>query len=288
MSPPQEPFLSQLKRRITDMRGVNTLYRVYRKQRVARLAASFKNRQVQHMYGLHSLTVELRDGLAEAWYDHDWSDPPEFRLLRQAGLKPGALVFDCGAHHAVVAVMLAREVAPGGSVVAVEAEPRNVSAARANVALNAAAVTVVHAALAADEGHISFAEGLNGHAEKQTRAGMISVPATTLDALSCTYGVPAVVYLDIEGFEYEALRGAERLVEDHHPSLLIEVHAGAGLEAHGGVTAEEVWSRLEQAGYDLHAAPVDIAGRPQVYGRARSNPDILTMRHHLVATYALS
>ena len=264
------------------------MYRIYRKHRVRRLIAAFEDRRVEHVYAGHPLKLELRDVLAEAWYDRDWPEPPEFPLLRRAGLKPGALVFDCGAHHAVVAMMLAREVAPGGRVVAVEAEPHNVRAARANVALNNAAVTVLHAAVAASDGEIAFAEGLNGHAEGDNTAGTISVPAATLDTLTDTYGPPAVVYLDVEGFELEALKGARRLLAVHRPSLLVEVHVDSGLEVHGRAKANDVWSILEESGYDLHAAPVDaIDGRPQVYVPARANLDLLTMRHHVLATYTL-
>jgi tRNA A58 N-methylase Trm61 len=49
-------------------------------------------------------------------------------LLREHGLRPGALVFDRGAHPAVVAMMLGRMVEPGGRVVAVEASTRKASA----------------------------------------------------------------------------------------------------------------------------------------------------------------
>jgi hypothetical protein len=38
-----------------------------------------------------------------------------------------------------------------------------------------------------------------------------SVPVVTLDALSQKYGVPGIVKIDIEGFELEALAGAESL-----------------------------------------------------------------------------
>src|SRR4051812_23823922 len=114
------------------------LYRMIRQRRIGRQVASFPAREVEHRYGARTLRLLLADPLAEGWYDHDWEDLSELRFLRDSGhLAPGKTVFDLGAHHAVVALMAAADVAPGGRVVAVEAEPHNVATAQKNVLLNA-------------------------------------------------------------------------------------------------------------------------------------------------------
>ncbi len=56
------------------------------------------------------MTVSLEDGLAQGWYDYDWPEVPEITLLGKNSLKPGAKVFDIGAHQGVVALMLAKIV----------------------------------------------------------------------------------------------------------------------------------------------------------------------------------
>jgi protein-L-isoaspartate(D-aspartate) O-methyltransferase (PCMT) len=99
--------------------------REIRRRRVHAQIATYRRRVVEHTYAGHPLRIALRDPLAEGWYDHDWGTQPEIDVLRSGRLRPGARVFDLGAHQGVVALMLARIVGPAGHVVAVEAEPHN-------------------------------------------------------------------------------------------------------------------------------------------------------------------
>ena len=101
----------------------------YRGWRVRRLIAGYSPRVVEHQYGAARLRIELTDPMAAGWYDHDWSELPEIETLRGRTLRPGACVFDIGAHHGVVALMLASEVGSAGQVIAVEANPHNASSA---------------------------------------------------------------------------------------------------------------------------------------------------------------
>jgi FkbM family methyltransferase len=181
---------------------------------------------VSHAYGGHLLTVALADPLAEGWYDYDWPRPPEIdELMRLGALTCGATVFDLGAHQGVVALMLAAEVGMSGRVVAVEAEPHNVSVAVRNVALNNASnVTLVHAAVADTPGSVDFAESLNGQVDQTTRFGNVQVPAVTIDQLADRHGSPDVVFLDVEGYEGMALEGAGTTLGSGHTTFLVEVH----------------------------------------------------------------
>jgi FkbM family methyltransferase len=203
----------------------HSAYRLYRRHKVARLVGRYQARVVEHTYGSHRFTVRLTDPLADGWYDHDWLEPREIGFLRERGvLALGATVFDIGAHQAVVALMLAAEVGESGRVIAVEAEPHNARAALANRDLNSATnLEVVHAAAGSAGGVLMFAAGLNGHVEHTTR-GNVAVRAVTIDELAFEFGWPDLVYLDVEGFEGEALRGAARVLERRRTSFFIEVH----------------------------------------------------------------
>jgi FkbM family methyltransferase len=208
------------------------LYRIYRQRVVAHRVARYPTRQVTHTYGRTAFTVELADGLAEGWYDHDWPTLPELERLRDHGLAPGARVFDIGAHQGVVALMLADAVGPDGHVLAVEAEPHNARVAERNRALNDARnLEVLHAAGAAASGSVLFAEGLNGHVENVgSRWGKVEVPAVTVDELVTRFGSPDIVLIDVEGFEGEVLAGAEQSIKNKRTTFLVEVHVNHGLD----------------------------------------------------------
>lgn len=165
-----------------------------------------------------------------ARYSEDLPNLPEIELLCNIdALGPGSLVFDIGAHQAVVALMFAAAVGPAGRVVAVEAERHNARVAGINRDLNEAHhLEVEHAAISDRDGRIRFSESLNGAVNEHSRIG--TVEAVTIDTLSHRHGMPDVVILDVEGFEARALRGvAESLALC--PAFVVEVHVGQLVDA---------------------------------------------------------
>ncbi|MHB8533696.1 MAG: FkbM family methyltransferase, partial [Solirubrobacteraceae bacterium] len=245
----------------------HSLYRLYRRRKVASIIAGYEPREVEHTYGAHRLRIRLADPLAEGWYDRDWQEPRAFAFLRERGvLKAGARVFDLGAHQAVIALMLSREVGAEGHVVAVEAEPHNARVALANRELNAAGnLVVLHAAGAARAGVVSFAEGLNGQIDTHAGAGNVEVPAVTVDALAREYGPPQLVMGDVEGYEGHVLDGACSLLATQRSAFLVEIHEE--LAGFGGSAAEllarfeeyERWVAVED---DEELVPLDGAPPP--------------------------
>ncbi len=204
----------------------HSLYRRYRQRKVAGLIAGYEPREVTHTFGGQSMRVHLADPLAEGWYDHDWEEPELMGFLRDRGaLGQGALVFDLGAHQAVLAIMLARAVGEDGHVVAVEAEPHNARVAEINCDLNDVDnVTVIHAAGAATEGFTNFAEGLTGQVDERTAAGNVTVPTVTVDGLAREHGRPDVVLIDVEGYEEQVVRGADETLANGSTCFLVEIH----------------------------------------------------------------
>jgi FkbM family methyltransferase len=230
------------------------LYRRYRRRKVASLIASYLPREVTHTYGGHTLRVRLSDPLAEGWYDHDWGQLEAVSFLREHRvLRPGAKIFDLGAHQGIVALMLAREVGETGRVVAIEAEPHNAHVAAANRELNEAEnLIVLHAAGAASPGTISFAEGLNGQIDERTSAGNVEVTAVTIDDLAREHGTPDLVLIDVEGYEGQVLDGARETLAGRLTSFMVEVHEALG--AYGG-RADEIVALF--AGFERFVAVED-------------------------------
>lgn len=203
--------------------------------RMSRMLASYQHKRVRHNYGGFDLEVELIDPMGAGWYDHDWPELPEIALLKQHGLRPGARVFDIGAHQCVVAMMLSKTVGPQGFVLAVEASPENCDAGEQNRKLNEIDnCRILHAAGAAKSGSLIFNRGTNGQVDDGTGEwGQIEVEAYSVDDLANRFGAPDVLFIDVEGFECELLRGAQKTL-DNRPDCFVEVHVKAGLEKFGG------------------------------------------------------
>lgn len=212
---------------------------------------SYPTKQVSHTYGGFDLTVYLADPLAQGWYDCDWPDLPEIFFLRQYRLKPGAKVFDIGAHQGIVAMVQAKIVAEDGFVLAVEANSHNFKVAKRNQELNnLPQLNILFGAVADKSGTLIFNQGLNGQVDDgKGEWGQVEVPAFSIDDLSSQYGFPDVLFIDIEGFECQALQGAKRTLA-RYPDCFVEVHVQHGLEKFGG-SVEEVISFFNQEHYDL-------------------------------------
>jgi len=222
--------------------------------KLRRQVKTFKPVVVRHTYGGLPLSVQLADPLGQGWYDHDWEVPAEFAVLGKGKLRPGALVFDLGAHQGVVALMLANQVGEKGRVIAVEAMPHNARIAEKNVQLNDLKwVTIINAGISDTAGFLEFSEGFNSQAMAgKSRSGGIKIPAVTIDALTEQYGIPDVLFIDVEGFECHALRGARKTLESR-PDLFVEVHLGFGLEQFGG-SVDQILAFFSDREYEFFMA----------------------------------
>jgi FkbM family methyltransferase len=246
--------------------------------------ATYREREVSHLYGGSRLRVVLTDPMAEGWYDRDWPEVPEIQMLAQHRLREGAVVFDLGAHQGVVALMLARYVGSSGKVVAVEASPHNATVAERNRNLNdAPQLTIVHAAVGESNGSLFFNKSFNGSVADETGAwGRFEVQALTIDELARHHGEPDVLFMDIEGFECRALKGATETLK-RRPDCFVEVHVGCGLESFGGSVDDiaasfppERFQRWMLSDSDPEGRPFDLADpmtRERFYLVALGRPD---------------
>jgi hypothetical protein len=139
-------------------------------------------------------------------------------------VRPGARCFDVGGDAGYDALVLAKLT--GAKVITLECEPSHLARLKENVALNATLTSLIEPRCAM--------VGEKTDRERGTLA---------LDDLA--YGsdgfVPDFMKIDIEGAEFDALQGAERILRERKPSLIIETHA-LDIE-------RRVQSLLEQKGY---------------------------------------
>ena len=186
-------------------------------------------------------------------------------LRRHVG--PGTTVWDVGANVGFFTLLAARL---GGDVQAFEPVPATARRLRANVAANGFGerVRVHEQAVAARSGRAAFllvedaswSHLADRGRHPRTRA-RLEVPVVALDDLDLP--LPDVIKVDVEGSELAVLEGARRLLADHAPLLVVELHA----------TNAEVCDLLEPLGYEIEnldgPEPPREAGPVHVLARRR-------------------
>ncbi|MGB5083179.1 MAG: FkbM family methyltransferase [Methylocystis silviterrae] len=144
-----------------------------------------------------------------------------FNTLRDS-VGPGDVVLDAGANIGVITMVLARCVGPTGRVIAVEMMPDTAARLRRHIAMNGLEnVEVIEKALSSESNRSVMAtvpRGFFGQASIVRNGGpsdgaSVSVQTTTIDALTVDIPSIALMKMDLEGAEPQALLGAERSLE---------------------------------------------------------------------------
>jgi FkbM family methyltransferase len=178
-------------------------------------------------------------------------------------VKPGDLVFDIGAHTGGrTAVFLAI----GAKVVAVEPQESCVKTLRRRYARDQR-VEIVPSAVAEAEGEAELfvcsrattvttmsAAWMKGRFAEYEWDQVQPIHTTTMDALVSRYGVPTFCKIDVEGLEYEVLRGLSSPI----PALSIEF-VSERLDATG-----RCLDRLEEIGFHRFSYSLAESGRLEV------------------------
>lgn len=207
---------------------------------------------------------------------------PDLRQAAEKWINTGDVVYDVGANIGYISLLCANLVGERGKVFAFEALPSNIARLTTNVDLNGMSdrIIITHAAVTGRDAPVTFYthhSGAMGKAAGSAGRDEEYQDSITVDGLSLDHFVftrknppPALIKMDIEGGEGNALKGAERVLSKHQPIFLIELH--------GEVAARQVWDLLARHQYHIHTLR---NGYPRI-----RNVDRLDWKAYIVAVPA--
>lgn len=189
----------------------------------------------------------IGDPSAEVWYSEGNS---ESKIHFQSGLNElsflfdhiicdSDIVFECGAHHGWTTLQMSRFLSAGkGTVHAFEPNKSNLAILDRNLKANDCHnVKANWAALSATSGTTRVYGKSNGSVVPKLNRksifskrllnriyGVFDVPTITVDQYVTDTGVlPNLLKIDVEGFEYDVLRGATDTLATR-PKIFLEIH----------------------------------------------------------------
>lgn len=170
---------------------------------------------------------------------------------------PGNVVYDIGSHIGIYGLAAAKVVGASGRVLAFEMDRLNFASLRRNIRRNRLAnVTALNKAVSSRGGTVRYSRLLldfgDGSPSVSTdQAALMTAEAVAVDDL-VEQGViapPNVVKIDVEGHEFEVLRGMRRTLAEHDIRLYIEIHDF--LLEKTGTSTGELLGWLNRIGYHV-------------------------------------
>ncbi len=230
----------------------------------------------------HLMLVDGRDTaiaphlIRDGWFDRNVT------LALGSHLRPGMVFMDVGANFGTYSLVAAACVGDSGRVIAVEPAPALADLAIENLTMNGFGPRseVLRYALADSDGtqilyEFRTRQGSNtlhrhvADAAREKYGESIharEVPCRTLDGVVRDLALARIdlVKIDVEGFEYQVLSGAQTMLRDHRPMILLEWHsdffAGRMDDAHAlhHMLTDEFGYRLHRIGSEGAIRPVDF------------------------------
>jgi FkbM family methyltransferase len=142
-------------------------------------------------------------------------------------IQAGDVVLDIGANVGFYTLLAGCLTGPNGRVVAFEPLPANLEVLRCHIHLNRlTTVEVIPSALADQNGGTFFQIAANNSMGHLTSAGDLCVQVRSLDDLLAKGEIPLprVLKIDVEGAERSVLEGAQQLLRQAHPTIILATH----------------------------------------------------------------
>ncbi|WP_267383230.1 FkbM family methyltransferase [Cyanobacterium sp. uoEpiScrs1] len=184
--------------------------------------------EIDQQLGVNQKLEEVRLYGVAPWYKENFWEPPVQLALRDL-CRPGHVVFDVGANFGGLTTIMSRMVGPKGVVCSFEASPRIVDKCQRNIVLSGCSnVQLFHTAVYSKSyGTVPIYLGshLNDsiYTDKQDESATYQVSTIALDDfVEHTKLVPELVKMDIEGAEFDAIKGMNKTIKLAKPHLILE------------------------------------------------------------------
>lgn len=178
------------------------------------------------------------------------------QLVLMKALRSGDRIYDVGANIGMLCILASKLVGPRGRVDAVEPNPNCRAYIHDLLSRNAIRNVEVHGAgLADEESVLTLSVPRINHGEATLARSQyaddeidkVEVPVMRGDDLLGDGPPPALIKIDVEGFECRAIDGLTKTLSAHIPLVLTEV-VTAHLER-AGFTPQDLFDRLTSLGY---------------------------------------
>ena len=174
---------------------------------------------------------------------------PEYPLIEEIKQKlPKRFTYvDIGANIGTTVWLFAREA---GKVYAFEPIPRLGDTIRNSIQVNGVSnVMLIGKAIGDREGNASMLDSDNSNVVLEGDVESLKVIINTLDSELVNAGMVDFIKIDVEGFEFSVLKGADNIIRTYRPRLLVEFHPSFVKKY--GADGNLVIDFIEQRGYRI-------------------------------------
>jgi len=167
-------------------------------------------------------------------------------------LREGMVFYDLGANIGLFSLLAARLVGSTGQVISFEPDPDSALRLERNIERNGYQnLTVIQAGVWSTSGKRRFEvadasspdHGIGRFAAEDADENHMAVECVALDDIATKVPAPDAIKCDVEGAELEVLLGAKKVLLEHRPWIVCELHSDANRIAAGEI--------LRQFGYRL-------------------------------------